>query len=261
MDQSVNQYVTDALRLCGQMELPGRGMAPEQLTEGAQFLNRLLDSWNTMRNALYAIRNDSYPLTANTQFYIIGPNATATTIGGDPYGAIVAPRPQKITEANLLYQTVPLATKIPLKIIDVPQRADIRVPNIFSVPLELYYDNGYSQSAPTGQAVIFLWPGPQIGYALELFTWQALPANLNADDTLYVPPGYARALTSNLALELPGGYRKNLTDRESMRLEKIAQESRYWVESLNAPCDETPVFIPTSQRPGRSRFNWLSPLG
>lgn len=261
MDQTVAQYARDALRLCGQMQAPGRGMSPEQLGEITFFLNRLLDSWNTMRNRIFQIAQTVYPLTANLQYYLIGPGAAPATINGISYGAFNTARPTSITRAQLIYQTAPQELNLPLTIIDAGTQSNIRVPGIFSLPLELYFDGGYSQSVPTGLASIFLYPGPALGYSLRLYTPQALNAALNSGDTLFAPPGYARALTYNLALELPGSYRKELSalDREEIRT--IAQDSRYWVESINAPCEEAEVDIPTSHRPGRSRFNWISPLG
>lgn len=261
MDKTVQQYARDTMRLCGQMHAPGRGVSPEQLEEITFYLNQMLDSWNTMRNKIFQIAISVFPLTANLQYYLIGPGAVPATIGGVSYGAFNAARPLKITQAQVIYQTAPQELNMPLEIIDTNQQANIRVPGIFSIPFELYYDSGYSQSNPTGVASLFLYPGPQLGYNIRLYTWQGLNAALNSTDTLFAPPGYARALTYNLALELPGAYRKELTDREEARLEKIAQESRYWVESINAPCEEAAVDIPTSQRTGRSRFNWLSPLG
>lgn len=261
MNKTVLQYIADALRLCGQMVQPGRTMGPEQIAEGTLYLNQLLDSWNTMRNKLFAIAIGLYTLTANLQYYLIGPNAVATTINGVSYGAFNTARPEKITEAQLLYQSAPFELNVPLKIIDASEQANIRVPGIFSIPLELYYDSAYSQTNPTGVGSIFLYPGPQSGYQMRLYTWSALNSALGSGDTLFAPPGYPRALTYNLALELPGLYRKHLAPEDRAEIRRIAQESRYWVESVNAPCEEAVVDVPTSQRPGRSRFNWLSPLG
>src|SRR5579872_6378549 len=246
MDKTVQQYARDTMRICGQMQRPGRGVSPEQLEEVTFFLNQLLDSWNTMRNKIFQVAAAIYTLSPNLQYYLIGPSAARTV---------------KISFAQLIYQTAPQELNLDLEIIDTNQQANIRVPGIFSIPLELYYDNGYSQAVPTGVASIFLYPGPQLGYQLRLYTWQALNSALSSSDTLFVPPGYARALTYNLALELPADYRKELSDREFEKIERTAQESRNSIESLNAPCEEAVVDVPTSQRTGRSRFNWLSPLG
>lgn len=261
MDKTVAQYTRDALRLCGQMERPGRGYSPEQLEEVTFFLNQMLDSWNTLRNRIFTVSIAVYTLTSNLQYYLIGPGAVATTINGIQYGAFNTARPLRIEKGQLIYQTAPQELNIPLRIIDVNEQSNIRVPGIFSIPFELYYDAAYSQAVPTGVASMFLWPGPQLGYSMRLYAWQGINAALNSGDTLFVPPGYAEALTYNLALRLPASYRANLSRGEKEDLKEIARESRYSIESLNAPCEEAVVDIPTSQRSGRSRFNWLSPLG
>jgi hypothetical protein len=261
MDKTVQAYTRDALRLCGQMEKPGRGFAPEQLEETTNFLNQLLDSWNAMRNRIFTTTIAVYQLTANVQYYWMGPGATAGVVNGIQYGAFDTARPERITFAQLIYQTAPQELNVDMEIIDVAGQSQIRVPGIFSIPFELYFDAGYSQSEPTGVASLFFWPGPQSAYSFRMYSWQALNSTLNSDDTLFVPPGYARALTYNLAMELPGSYRKNLSSEDREQIKEIAQESRITIDSINAPCEQAVVDIPTSQRTGRSRFNWLSPLG
>lgn len=262
MDKAVSQYVIDALRLCGQTGLPGRGISPEQSQEVTGFFNQILDSWNSMRNALYSIDQLFLTLTSNIQYYLIGPEAVATTINGYSYGAFNVARPQKITQANLIYQTSPEELRIPLKVIDSASWADIRVPGIFAIPLELYCDYGYSKTAPTGLAQILLWPGPQLGYLLQLFVWTQLASTLGYGDTFYAPPGYARALTYNLALEILPLYRKGMSPMAVQMIDRVAKESRNAIESKNAPCAEAELDLPgTGRKAGRSRFTWLAPLG
>lgn len=262
MDKAVQDYITDSLRLCGQMEAPGRGPAPEQTDELTRFFNQMLDGWNSMRNRLYSINILTLSLSPFIQWYLIGTGAVPTTIGGVQYGAFNVQRPQKITAANLIYQTQPEQLKVPIKLLDEQGWADVRVPGIFSIPLYLYCDYGYSQSTPTGLAQMVLWPGPQIGYQLELFVWNELTSVLGYDDTLYAPEGYARALTYNFALEILPLYRKGMNQGAVEMITRVANESRNALESKNAPCPEAVLEMPDSGRiRGRSRFNWLAPLG
>lgn len=267
MDKAVSQYVIDALRLCGQSGLPGRGISPEQTTEVTEFFNQLLDGWNSMRNSLFSISQLFLTLTSNIQYYLIGPGAVPATINGYSYGAFNVARPQKITQANLIYQTSPEELRIPLKVIDSASWADIRVPGIFAIPLELYCDYGYTNpitgsGMPTGLAQILLWPGPQLGYLLQLFVWNLLTSALAYGDTLYAPPGYPRALTYNLALEIMPLYRKGMTALAIQMIDRVAKESRAAIESKNAPCAEAELDMPgTGRKAGRSRFTWLAPLG
>ncbi len=262
MDKAASQYCIDALRLCGQSGQPGRGISPEQTTEVLFFLNQMLDSWNSMRNALYSINILLLQLQANIQFYLIGPNAAPAVINGNSYGAFNLARPQKIEKANLIYQTAPEELRIPLNLLDMSGWANIRVPGIFAIPLELYYDAGYTQTTPTGVAQMLLWPGPQSAYEMELFVWNTLNSTLNYGDTLYAPPGYARALTYNLALEILPLYRKGMNAGAIQMITRAANESRAAIESKNAPCAEAELDMPgTGRKVGRSRFTWLAPLG
>lgn len=246
MDKAVSSYITDALRLNGQLWTPGGQPSPEALTECTAFFNQMLDSWNIMRNALYTILDMTYTLTPGQTQYTIGPT-----------GQLNGPRPVKITNANLIYQTTPQELRLPIEIIDVDQWAAIRVPNLpNAIPLKLYCDYGYTQAAPTGLANLYLWPGPQSAYTLELFMWQALNSALVATNTLFAPPGYARALTYNLAIEIMPLYPKRLTPAKEMQIARIAAEARDYVNIMNAPSPITPIDSALID-PKSEGFNWL----
>lgn len=246
MDKLVTDYATDALRLCGQMGAPGRIYSPEQLIEVTEFLNQMLDSWNTMRNSLYSMTDTFLTLTSGQYQYTVGPG-----------GEFDIPRPQAIQRANLIYQTSPQLLRLPVEIIDVDQWAAIRVPQLeAAIPTKLYFDNGYSQATPFGLGQIYLWPAPQSAYQLEIFVWTLLNSNLGTGDTLYAPPGYARALTYNLAVEIMPLYMKGMNEVQQARVERIAKESRDWVESLNAPSPIVQI-DPAVSSTTNTGFNWL----
>lgn len=246
MDKAVSQYATDALRLVGHMVMPGRFPEPEALQEVTGFLNQMLDSWNTCRNAIYSIQDLTFPLTAGQFQYTIGPG-----------GQINTARPTFIQRANLIYETAPTVERLPIEIINVDQWSVIRLPQLESaIPLQLYYDRGYSQSIPTGQGLIYLWPAPQAAYQLELFLPALLPTVLGTADTIFAPPGYARAITYNLGLEIMPAYGENLTQQAEMRVEKIAREARQWVDALNAQHPITQI-DPALVNNRNTSFNWL----
>ena len=216
MDKNVSQYCTDALRLCGQLPYPGGGPSPDAIQECSGFFNQLLDGWNVMRNKIYAIADIQYTLTPGQVQYTIGPT-------GDLNGQ----RPQKITNANIIYATSPTVERLPLAIIDTDQWFALRLPELQSaIPQRLYFDNGYSQSSPTGLGTIWLWPAPQSNYILELGIWQTLNSALLPTDTLYAPPGYARALTYSFAEEILPLYPKRVTPEREAQIGRIAMEAR-----------------------------------
>lgn len=247
MDQTATQYATDALRLIGQMWTPGGGPSTASINEIVRFMNQMLDSWNTMRNSIYTISDVLYVLTPGQTQYTIGP-------GGDLNGA----RPIRIQRANTIYQTSPQELRLPIEIIDVDQWAAIQVPQLpNAIPLKLYYDYGYSQTAPTGLGTIYLWPGPQAAYTLELFMWSALNTALTSGTTLYVPPGYQRAILYNLAVEIMPLYPKRLTAMKEKQILGIAQDSKMAIERLNAPSPITQIDPALIGHKDRAGFNWL----
>lgn len=244
MDKLTSQYVTDAMRRVGQLWTPGGQPSSDALTECVAVFNEMLDSWNTCRNNLYTISDLTFNLTPGQFSYTIGPD-----------GNLNGPRPQQIERANLIYQTAPSLERLPIEIIDVDQWASIRLPQLESaIPLKLYYDNGYSQVNPTGQGVIYLWPAPQAAYQLELFIWSTLPNTLVANTVLYAPPGYARALTWTLALEILPLYPKRVNQMKEAQIMRMAEEARQWVNSLNAPW---PISVVAPELVQRRGFNWL----
>jgi hypothetical protein len=248
MDKSVQQVVTDALRLAGQLWTPGGGPSPEAIAEVTEFLNQMLDSWNTMRNSIFAMTDLTFSMTSGTYIYTIGPG-----------GMFNGPRPQRIESMDLIYQLMPNLYRLPIRMIDQQEWAAIRVPNLpEAVPFKCYYDNGYSETTPTGLGTLYFWPGPMSGFEVEMWIWGTLPATLLSTDTLFLPPGYARAITYNLAIEIMALYPKRLNEMRASAVAKIAKESRDWVNALNAPMPDAPMPSELMANRGRSNFNWLA---
>ena len=256
MDISVQQVVASALRLVGQMVAPGRNPSPEQLQEVIQFLNQRLSSWSIARNNIYTILENVYNLTPSVQFYSIGPTAIAGTFNGQPVQPLTAARPNSIQRANLIYQTAPQTLRLPMEIIDVDTWAAIQLEQIFALPLKLYYDRSYSQSTPTGNGLIYLWPGPQSAYQLDIFTTQSLAENLQSGDTIFCPDGVAEAITFDLALAIMPLYSNMCDEAREERIVRNATRSRRWMESYNAPwpiASMDPALVDNKSRD----FNWL----
>lgn len=253
-----------ALRIIGQMGLPGRGSSPEQQVEYLQVFNYLLDSYSVMRSMIYTVSDLVFALTANTQFYFIGDGAVATSIGGVPYGAIDTPRPNQLLRCNIIYQTSPQIARLPVELIDYNEWLSLRVPDIFAIPLKLYYDYNFSQTAvggSTGLGVLSFWPGPQAAYQVELAATSPLSdGGVLIGDAMLFPPGYVRALTNGLAWELAVRYPARMNPATTARLEVLYDESRRTLEMLNSPAS-TAAIDPALAGRGNDEFNWLVSLG
>jgi|SRR5579859_169068 len=221
-------------------------------------VNDMIDAWEVDRRKLFAIRPDLYPLTAGVQFYIIGPGAVPTVIGGVEYGALPGVRPVGIEDANIVVNTVTPPVRTPVRILTPEEWADIRLQSIpFALPLKLWYDANFNT---VGQGTISLWPGPLSSYGLELFTTQSLGQVLGFADltTAYsFPPGYADAVTWSLAERCGPMLRAYFkTDGEMfVEVKRQAKMARAAIESFNTPeafmsCD--PAYLEN----GRSSWNY-----
>lgn len=248
MNISVSTLTSNALRLCGQMELPGRGFSPEQQVEVLQFLNQMLDGWNTLRNQMWSIEDEVFDLVTNQADYTIGP-------GGD----FDTNRPQFIQDANLIIQTGNSDNvRYPLKCINVDYFAAIRVRPLGAQPIELYYQTSYSQTPVRGLGLIRLYPFPNQVYQLELFLPSQLNSDLGIGDTLYVPPGYADSISWNLAVAISPLY-PHPNKGTWGKVEARAYELKRIVENRNSPQPIASIDPALGGRKDQlNSWNWLN---
>jgi len=209
-------------------------------------LNQMIDAWLIDRFLVFAINATTYPLTVGQQQYQIGPGAADFNVA----------RPTKIEDANIILNTVNPVVRQPVSIIDFEQWSRIRVqvlPN--AIPQVLYDDYNFPIST------LNLWPGPQSGYGLELFTWIQLTKFADLNITTYsFPPGYERMLRSNLAIEIVPSLRVYFKTPQPMvdAVARVAMQSKEELRSYNAPDPIVPVdeALLCGNRSGS--WNWLT---
>jgi hypothetical protein len=211
-----------ALQLLGAID-PGETPNASEMEDARLALNALLDSWSTERLNIYTIGAALYPLVTTQAAYTIG-SATGGS-GGD----LVAVRPIKIDRANaVLTDAATKLIRLPLEIIDAKRWAEIRSrAATASVPELLYYDHAVPQ------ATISVYPTPTFtGTApqLELFTWAALTAFADLVTAVYIAPGYDRALTYNLAIEIAPEFGRE----PSGAVIAVAREAKAAIRAMNA---------------------------
>lgn len=158
----------------------------DEAQDGLTALNDLLDSWSNDNLSTYAYTLESFPLT-NMPSFTMG-------IGGD-FNTV---RPINIATAVLRFATV----DYDLDIITLDEyQTEIPVKSISSpIPQVLAYDNNYPL------ATIRIYPVPQSGSTLFLQSNKPL-ANLSSlTASVDLPPGWKRALKSNLSIDLAPEY-------------------------------------------------------
>lgn len=180
--------IQDALELLG-VYSPGETMTAADTSRGLSTLNQMMDQWSNLNLASYAILEQSAPLVPGTSSYTIGTG-----------GAFNMTRPLKILDGpGRAYIQDASGTNYGLSVVsrDVWNSIDNRSSIITSnIPSVLFYDPQY----PLG--VINITPTPTL--ALTMF-WDSMLqfAQLPLLTTTFtLPPGYERAVVTNLAVKL-----------------------------------------------------------
>ena len=180
---------------CQKVGIVGQGETPEAATMQQAFaaLQQLIDSWTTQSLTVLVVERTVYTLTANQQSYSIGP----TTETPD-FDTGTAARPPLIQGAGLVLNYTTPVTEIPLQSLTDAQYQLISVKGQTSTQPTQYY---YQPTDPLGE--VWLWPNPTTGVnGLALYTPYLTPQFSALSTYVVLPPGYARALEWNMALEL-----------------------------------------------------------
>ena len=178
-------------------------------------LGVLIDALGIERLACYALTTTVHPLTGGTGSYTIG-------TGGD----FNVDRPARIENAFIRLSSGSNNVDYPVEIIPQAQWDTIRVKDIAGIPRKLFYDTQY----PLG--TIWLYPEPLLSdYTLYLNSYLPIANYATTTDAIDLPPGYARMLIHNLAVEVAPDFGVN---PDPMVL-KIANESKRLLKRINTP--------------------------
>lgn len=178
--------VTDSLEL---LQVYGAGdvISAADSSRMLSVLNDMLDSWSNLTLTCFTILENSFPLVAGQQTYTIGPGGNINTtrplkildgpgtayvqdFNGNNYGVSVVPRDQWNLYGN----------------------RSILIQSDF--PDTLFYDPQY----PLG--IVNVMPVPTINYTMFFDSYQQLADLPTLTTALSLPPGYKRAIVTNLAV-------------------------------------------------------------
>ncbi|SRR6266550_873175 len=214
---STQDIIKRALRLLGVLA-SGNPLPADQLTDGLESFNDMVDSWNTEKLAVPVLARNTFTLTVGTNPYDIGPGVVAP--GFD------TPRPNRIEKGQAWLTGGGLGeSERALDSYTKEEWTAVYLPSQVGMPRGLYYEPNF----PNGR--IWFELQPDAAYSLILFLEQLLQiVSLDGITTeLALRPGYKEALTTNLAIELAPEYGR------SAPAEVINQaiESKAWMKRLN----------------------------
>ena len=216
----------------GQNEVPTSSEASDALS----LLLGIMEAWNIEHNLAYSTVRNEHPLTVGLETYSIGETGALLT----------QPRPNVLEKAGLIIAGTP-SYELPVKVIDVAQYANIVVKTITSsYPTAVYLENAVPNS------ILHLWPVPSVPSRLVLYSWSALAIDSVLDTVLVLPPGYRRALTYNLALEMASMY----GTMPSEVVIRVAMDAKASIKNVNSRAVVLDTDSALLHGSGGGRFNW-----
>lgn len=192
----------------------GEGETPsaDQLRDGIDALKDLLASWGTEGFVVPSRVREEFALVAGQASYTVGAAGTFNTA-----------RPVEIEAASIKDENSNPAAETPLEVITLAEWAGIPLKEMTGQPTKIYRQGTFPLET------IYLYPVPDAAKKLVLYSRKALLSIANANTTLDLPDGYARAIRYNLAVELAPEYSKPVPNEVAA----IAVESKTNIVRLN----------------------------
>jgi len=243
----VSALINTSLRIAHVMGAPGRGPSPEQVTEGFNVLNSMLDAWKAQRLMIYAVTRNVFPLNSGQDTYIIGMDPTDGPIDWE------IDRPEKIEQAGFLFTDVDPVIEQPMRVLWGSQEWASVSPKLLqsNVPYILYYE----PSVPNGRVSVF--PVPLNGWQIALYLWQAVEQFVTSGDTVIIPPAYQEAIEYNLAMRLADRF-ENQGGKMTESAMLTARNSLRTIRSINSPAMLSQCESANNGRDPRGNWNIFS---
>ncbi|MGD0012912.1 MAG: hypothetical protein ABSD56_00590 [Bryobacteraceae bacterium] len=224
-----SDLINEALTLLG-VQRPGYTPSTADSAYALAILNTLLENWNVQGLHVFTLTEFTSALTPAKQSYKMGKLAEFNS-----------PRPVRIESASILRASLRTA----LTVVDAATWGKILSPSMTDIlPTLLYNDNSYDAS---GWTSLSFWPIPtDANSTVYLLVWAQLIDTLALGDTLSFPPGYAKALIFNLAVDLAPAFNRPLDPTVA----QIAAGAKQELRAINlAVATETPARPPLPPAP------------
>jgi hypothetical protein len=228
---TAGDQINRALRLLGVLaegETPSASVSQDALMA----LNQMIDSWNTERLSVFCTQDQVFTWPAGEYIRTLGPS-----------GNFVGLRPVFLEEATY-YRDPGTNVSYGIKFINQQQYDGIAVKTVTSTyPQVIFVNMGYPD------VTMSIYPRPTRDLEWHFVSVQELtkPATLVTD--ILFPPGYLRAFTYNLAMELAPEFGVE----PSPQVQRIAMTSKRNLKRINNPDDV--MSMPYAIVANRQRFN------
>lgn len=227
---TAGDQINRALRLLGVLaegETPSAATSQDALVA----LNQMIDSWNTERLSVFSTQDQIFTWPVGEIRQTLGPS-----------GDFVGNRPVYFDDAT--YYKAPNGVSYGIKFINQQQYDGIAVKTVTSTfPQVIFVNMTYPD------VEMYIYPRPTQALEWHFISVEELtqPATLSTE--LHFPPGYMRAFTYNLAMELAPEFGVE----PSPQVQRIAMTSKRNLKRVNNPDDV--MALPYAIVATRQRFN------
>ena len=229
--ETAGDIINGSLRLLGVLA-EGEVPSAETSQDALRAMNQMIDSWNTERLSVFATQDQIFTWPAGELSRTLGPS-----------GDFVGNRPVLLEDST--YFKVPgTGVSYGIKFINQQQYNGFAVKSVTSTfPQVIFVNNTYPD------VEMYVYPRPTRALEWHFISVQQLskPAALTTE--LHFPPGYLRAFTYNLAMEIAPEFGVE----PSPQVMRIAMTSKRNLKRINNPYDV--MSLPYAVVANRQRFN------
>jgi hypothetical protein len=230
---TAGDQINRALRLLGVLA-EGETPSAEVSQDSLMALNQMIDSWNTERLSTFVTQDQVFTWPAGEISRDLGPS-----------GDFVGNRPILMDDAT--YYKAPNGVSYGIKFINQQQYDGIAVKTVTSTyPQVCWVNMGFPNVTLT------VYPKPTQDLEWHMISVQELDQPATLDTVLYYPPGYLRAFTYALAMEIAPEFGVE----PSAQVTRIAMTSKRDLKRINNPDDV--MALPYAMVANRQRFNIYS---
>jgi hypothetical protein len=233
---SAGDQINRALRLLGVMaegETPSASVSQDALMA----MNQMIDSWNTERLSVFSTIDQIVNWPVNSINATLGPSGSLVRLNG------TAVRPILVDDATY-FRDPQTNVSYGIKLINQQQYDGIAVKTVTSTyPQVMFVNMTYPDID------IYVYPKPTRLLEFHFISVEELSQPATLATTLAFPPGYLRAFTYNLAMEIAPEFGVE----PSPQVQRIAMTSKRNLKRINNPDDV--MAMPYSLVATRQRFN------
>lgn len=230
MATTAGDQINRALRLLG---ILAEGETPSAATSQDALLamNQMIDSWNTERLSVFATQDQVFNWPSGEIRRTLGPT-----------GDFVGNRPVLLDDAT--YYRAPSGVSYGIKFINQDQYNGIAVKTATSTFPQVIFVN---ETYPNVE--MFIYPKPTQTLEWHFISVEELTQPATLVTELHFPPGYMRAFTYNLAMEIAPEFGVE----PSPQVQRIAMTSKRNLKRINNPNDI--MSLPYGVVANKQRFN------